>query len=103
MILRSGMWYIVNDEQPCFPAQFGFKKLAKSFRLTIQQLLRDCNVTASTATVRPSSKWISCHVGSISMPCSLLSFCNVESWLQLQLRHPATGQGKALNQLPLVT
>ena len=103
VVLKNGAWYIVDDTKPCFPEQIGFKRLAKSFRLMTQQLLRDCNIDVSTATVRPESRWICCHVGSISMPCNFLNFGDVESWLTIKLGCPAMGQGKTLDSLPLVT
>lgn len=103
VILHDGKWFIISDQKPCFSEDWGFKKLAKGFRLMIQQLLKDCNISASTATVRPESRWISCHVGSISLPVRLVEFSGVEAWLQKTLGCPATGQGKSLAKLPPVT
>lgn len=80
-------------------AQIGFKRMAKCFRLMLQQLLKDSGVNAATATTRPVSNWICCHVGAIPMPCSSSFFCEVEEWLGTMLSRPAVGQGKALNQL----
>lgn len=84
-------------------AQIGFKRMAKCFRLMLQQLLKDSGVNAATATTRPVSNWICCHVGAIPMPCSSSFFCEVEEWLGTMLSRPAVGQGKDLNQLVLVT
>ena len=102
VVLNRGKWYIVANELLCFPEQFGFKKLAKGFRLMLQQLLKDSGVSVATTTTRPVSNWICCHVGSISLPCSSSLFCEVERWLGETLSHPAVGQGRVLDQLPLV-
>ena len=103
VVLQNGKWYVVRDSQPCFAEQFGFKFLAKSFRLMIQQCLRDCHIKAATATVRPESQWICCHVGAIALPVRVTSFTHVEAWLSKKLGVPATGQGKTLNSLPVET
>ncbi len=101
VILRDGHWFVVTDESPCFPEQIGFKRMAKSFRLMLQQLWKDCEIQVATATVRPESQWICCHVGAVSLPVKLGIFCDVEAWLHTQLGSPAIGQGKALDRLCL--
>ncbi len=101
VILRTGKWFVVADESPCFPEQIGFKRMAKCFRLMLQQLWKDCGIQAATASVRPESQWICCHVGSVSLPVKFDLFSGVETWLRNQLGTPAIGQGKALDRLTL--
>ena len=101
VILREGRWYVVADESPCFPEQIGFKRMAKCFRLMLQQRWKDSGIQAATASVRPESQWICCHVGAVSLPVKVAFFSDVETWLQNQLGTPAIGQGKALDRLTL--
>jgi ribonuclease HI len=73
----------------------------KHFRLMLQQFLRDCQVTFTTATVRPRSEWIACFKGAIAFQLAQSEWDMLEGYFASQLARPVAGDGKGLDQLTL--
>lgn len=95
----GGDWHLETGDLARLGNHVSLGLRVKWFRLMFQQYLRDCRVQFCTATVRPFSQWISCFRGSIGFGLSQSIFDQVEGYLASQLREPAIGSGKVLDQL----
>ena len=96
-VLNAGRkWTVVRGVGALLQNHVAFNKRVKSFRLMLQQFLKDCNVQFRTATLRPDSEMIACHRGCISIPYCRSNWGVVEQSLGSQMQSPATGQGKNL-------
>ena len=99
ILKRSGKWQVVVGVSARLQNHVPILTRIKSFRLAIQQFLKDCRVQFNTASLRPSSDWVACHRGCLSLPFCQSEWLKVEQALAKQLTVPSNGQGKALASL----
>ena len=95
----SGKWY--DGSMPRIVAEsFSFPTRSKWFRLLYQQWSKDIHVRCATATMRPSSAMLACHVGCTALPVRRGRLSAVEAWLGLKLSGPVLGLGAGLSLPP---
>ena len=96
---------VVSQGQFLLPERFSFRQLLKWFRLFLQNVLKDLGVTYKTATLRPDSLKLQCHIGCISVSSKPDKFHQIESWLNTSCVYPVTvtGLGRDLDKLPLAS
>ena len=106
--MRWGPWYVEKPdgnwhvEKGPAAALANHGKLTvriKHFRLMLQQFLRDCGVTYTTATVRPESQWLKCFRGAVVFQLLHSEFVFVEGWLSSKLTGPVTGAGRSIDNI----
>ncbi len=97
----GGKWIRFEAHEAATPEQFNTRQLAKWFRLMLQQLLKDGRCKYVSATTRPWSSWLACHLGCLGLPLLPELQLSSEEWLAMQLDRPARGQGSAIS-IPLV-
>ncbi len=70
-VKKNSRWIVVNEHGFMLPERFSFRQLSKWFRPLLQSVLKDAGVRYKTATLRPFSNSLHCHVGCISMKLRL--------------------------------
>ena len=101
VVKQGKRWVVVSQSQFLLPERFSFRQLLKWFRLLLQNVLKDLGATFQTATLRPESLKLQCHIGCISVCLNQAKFHQIESWLNTSCVYPVTGLGQDLDKLPL--
>lgn len=101
VVKQGKRWVVVSQSQFLLPERFSFRQLLKWFRLLLQNVLKDLGATFQTATLRPDSLKLQCHIGCISVCLNQAKFHQIESWLNTSCVYPVTGLGQDLDKLPL--
>ena len=97
----NGQWIRFSQCPGSTPEQYHTRQLAKWFRLMLQQLLKDGKCKYVSATTRPWSSQLMCHIGCLGLPLRPeLQQCS-EKWLADHMDRPARGQGSTIS-VPLV-
>ena len=100
--VRCGRNWSDPDLHPALlPEQWSFRCRSKWFRLQLQQLWKDSKWVVKTATLRPASSRLACHIGCASIPVKPQYLVQVDRWLE-GVSPTITGHGCALDNLPLV-
>ena len=76
--------------------QFRFASLCKFFRLMLQQFMKDCGIKFRSASTRPFSQMLQCHVGCLGLPIRLVKQQEVERWLETNVVRPLRGSSSKL-------
>ena len=97
----NGKWIRFSQCPGSTPEQYHTRQLAKWFRLMLQQLLKDGNCKYVSATTRPWSSQLMCHIGCLGLPLRPELYTCSEHWLSDHLDRPARGHGSNI-AVPLV-
>ena len=96
---NDGVWTVETGEIATLANHTRLGVRVKHFRLMLQQCLRDCAASFTTATVKPSSQWVCCFKGCLAIGFTQSEYDFVENFLASQLAAPAIGAGKSLDSL----
>ena len=97
----DGKWVVETGNVSHLANHVRLGQRVKHFRLMLQQFLKDCKVTFTTATVRPRSEWIVCFKGAIGFQLAQAEWDMLEGYFASQLARPVAGDGKGLDHLTL--
>ena len=100
VVKLHGRWSVVSETGFMLPERFSFRQQAKWFRLLLQSVLKDAEVGYRTATLRPVSEYLQCHIGCISVKLKSVKHALIETWLGAECSGPITGLGQGLDLLP---
>ena len=100
LLKQARIWIDPTLVPGCMPERFPFRRRSKWFRLLVQQWTKALGIDASTATTRPRSTFLVCHVGCIALPAKQSRLDGVEHWLRNHLKQPVSGLGVGLDTLP---
>lgn len=93
---KSGRWYVLGETEGTTGEQFRFASLCKFFRLMLQQFMKDCGIKFRSASTRPFSQMLQCHVGCLGLPIRLVKQQEVERWLETNVVRPLRGSSSKL-------
>ena len=100
LVKQGRAWQDPKENLLIIPENFSFRERCKWFRLALQQLWKAADFQIATASTRPASQVLQCHIGCASI-CVLDSVVgDVEKWL-FERVNPILGCGSGLDQIPV--
>ena len=100
LVKKGRNWHDPQSDLLIIPESFSFRERCKWFRLTIQQLWKAADFKIATASTRPASQVLQCHIGCASVCVVDDVVCRVENWLVDRVP-PILGCGSGLDQIPV--
>lgn len=99
LLRNKRKWVDPEVQQLCIPEDHSFRERSKWFRLSLQQLWKVAKFHIGTASTRPQSRMLLCHVGCVSMSIVDGALDFVDCWLDGKI-NPVMGCGVGLDRIP---
>lgn len=99
LLRNKRKWVDPEVHQLCIPEDYSFRERSKWFRLSLQQLWKVAKFHIGTASTRPQSRMLLCHVGCVSMPIVDGAIDLIDCWLDGKV-NPIMGCGVGLDRIP---
>lgn len=100
LVKKGRRWHNPVEDDLIIPENFSFRERSRWFRLALQQLWKSATFHIGTASTRPMSQTLLCHIGCVSMPICGFVLDDVETWFVGRV-DPIKGCGAKLDSIPV--